>query len=155
MFFPKSYFITGGVGVSDISVINAFDKAVIDAGVGDYNLVQVSSIIPRNAIEINPIKLETGTVVPIVISKKTGITGEQICSGIGWGQTKDKNLGLVMEHHDLGVNREEIEKKLFDMLREGSAIRNIKLECMKTHIEILEVPNKSYGCVVSCLVLVG
>ena len=42
---PKQYFIVAGKG-EGFTPLNAFDAALGDAGVGDLNLVKVSSIVP-------------------------------------------------------------------------------------------------------------
>lgn len=38
--------VTLGAGEGETG-INAFDKALMDAGIADFNLVEMSSIIPR------------------------------------------------------------------------------------------------------------
>lgn len=45
------FFLTSGVGHSGTSPLNAFDRALDRAGISGLNLVQVSSVLPYNAIE--------------------------------------------------------------------------------------------------------
>jgi len=35
---PKKYFVTSGYAISTVSDLNAFDKALIEAGIGEQNL---------------------------------------------------------------------------------------------------------------------
>ena len=37
------------------SKLNAFDNALLDAGIGDVNLIKVSSILPKNTLSIKTI----------------------------------------------------------------------------------------------------
>ena len=46
---PSRFFITHSSAVSRTSDLNAFDRALISAGIGEQNLVSVSSVIPKNA----------------------------------------------------------------------------------------------------------
>ena len=46
---PKQVILTSGVGVGSTE-INAYDNALLNAGVGDYNLVKVTSVLPAGAI---------------------------------------------------------------------------------------------------------
>ena len=45
----KNYTIVSGVG-KGLTSLSAFDNALLNAGVGDYNLVKVSSILPAKCI---------------------------------------------------------------------------------------------------------
>ena len=44
---PHYYTLVSGIGKSQFPLV-AFDNALRDAGIGDYNLVRVSSILPPN-----------------------------------------------------------------------------------------------------------
>ena len=46
---PSKFFITHSSAVSPVSDLNAFDRALISAGIGEQNLVSVSSVIPKGA----------------------------------------------------------------------------------------------------------
>ena len=41
---PRKFFVTSGTALSDISEMNAFDQALVEAGIAEANLVPVSSI---------------------------------------------------------------------------------------------------------------
>jgi len=51
---PTKFFITHSSAVSETSDLNAFDKALLKAGIGELNLVSVSSVIPIGAERIEP-----------------------------------------------------------------------------------------------------
>lgn len=51
-FIPTRFWVTKGKGESDVSSLVAFDKVLIDAGIGHQNHILVSSVPP--SIEIKP-----------------------------------------------------------------------------------------------------
>jgi len=154
MFKPKGYFLAGGVGLSTVSPLNAFDNALKDAGIADYNLIPVSSIIPEEAVEVEPRSLEKGSMVFVVISISQGVSGDRVLAGIGW--TKPENsIGIIMEYH--GKNDTDVEgarERLREMLREAMGVRGLPMEEPKYHLEMLEIPPEHFGCAVACLVFI-
>jgi arginine decarboxylase len=69
--------------------LGSFDKALEKAGVHNYNLSELSSVIPpefelKNKGVHNRV-WDVGSVVACVISANTSSKrGEKVCSGIGW-----------------------------------------------------------------------
>ena len=61
---PKRFFLTSGSGEASTE-LNAFDAALLDAKIGDTNLVKLSSILPPWAEEIEPYELPKGSLVPL------------------------------------------------------------------------------------------
>ncbi|MCX6801242.1 MAG: hypothetical protein NTZ73_03570 [Candidatus Diapherotrites archaeon] len=55
--------IVSGCGESDISELNAFDNALINAGIHDCNLIPVSSIISKNTKIIKKFDCRAAAVV--------------------------------------------------------------------------------------------
>ena len=49
---PKKFFISSGCAVSKVSDLNAFDKALLEAGIGELNIVSVSSVLPVGAEQV-------------------------------------------------------------------------------------------------------
>jgi len=72
---PKRFLLTAGA-VEGSTHINAFDAALVAAGVGDTNLVKLSSILPPGAEEIAPYPLPKGWLVSLAY-------GECVCSKPG------------------------------------------------------------------------
>ena len=114
MIIYKNFFITSGYGEDDVSEINAFDRALMMAGISEANLVPVSSILPEDCqeLETNP-GVTIGEIVHCVLARQDGTQGSSISSGIACilGEREGKRYGLVMEAH--GNNgKEELEKDL-------------------------------------------
>lgn len=150
-FLPREFFITTGKGQSDTSEMNAFDNALIKAGIGQCNLVKVSSILPKNCEEISPVKIEPGTITFVVLSRSNGKKGEKISTGIGYAIMKnEQGYGIIAEdcnNKSEEKAREEIQKKL----REMASSRKMEIERIRIETESLEV-NSEFGCVIAALV---
>ncbi len=153
--FPRRYFATSGRGVSRASILNAFDEALKDARLWNYNLVPVSSIIPENAEEVDPPVLPPGSIVFVVMSKMTGRGGEPIVAGIAWAEGVDaggRRYGCVVEAN--GSNEEEVGKRLTSMLDEMCRSRGLRVVKKGRRIESMVVPEGHYGCVVAAVALI-
>lgn len=83
--------------------LGAFDAALSDANVHNYNLVELSSIVPEGAtIErvgaLEPDRWTTGDLLAVVLASKTSSTeGERIAAGLGWELAEEG--GVFMENH--------------------------------------------------------
>ena len=58
---PTTYFLVSGYAEGP-TLLNAFDNALAVAGIGNTNLVKMSSILPPAAQEIPPVKLSKPAV---------------------------------------------------------------------------------------------
>jgi len=154
---PKYFFITSGKAVNKISELNAFDEALMDAGIAQCNLVPVSSIIPSGAVEVEYVEITPGTITFCVLAKELGGPGEMISAGIAWGfGVDDRGLryGIVAEAHG-HVNREELLKELKATLHRMAEARRMKLSKADYRVEVIErVPDGHYGCVLVAFVFV-
>src|SRR5438128_5796065 len=95
---PDVLWVTHGEAEGDTK-LNAFDNALIAAGIGHWNLVKVTSVAPQTASFTDvPLEIEAGSVVPAVLtSAQSDRPGELItaCVGIGLGAGSH---GMIMEH---------------------------------------------------------
>ena len=83
--------------------LGAFDAALSGANVHNYNLVELSSIVPEGAtIErvgaLEPERWTTGDLLAVVLASNTSSTeGERIAAGLGWELAEEG--GVFMENH--------------------------------------------------------
>lgn len=114
--------VTKGIGKANTE-LSAFDKALIDAGIADHNLIHLSSIIPPKS-EIRKEKYELkaeefGNKLYVVIAEmRESRVSKKACAGLGWVLSEDgSQKGLFVEHE--GESEEEvqglIEKSLSEM----------------------------------------
>ncbi|RZN39820.1 MAG: hypothetical protein EFT35_03595 [Methanophagales archaeon ANME-1-THS] len=159
---PKAFFVTSGVGL-DLDQSSAFDLALQDAGIGECNLVEVSSILPAKAVEMERrnVLLTPGEITFCVLSRADGQSGELIGAGIGYGwlgqETGVKRVqgefGIICEHHG-HYSREYIAGKIQERLDKMAEIRNKKIVTKRSVVESIEVERGKFGSVVVALVFV-
>ncbi|MEM2849335.1 MAG: pyruvoyl-dependent arginine decarboxylase [Candidatus Bathyarchaeia archaeon] len=148
---PRRFFVTAGRGLSRVSKLNAFDRALIDAGIGDCNLVPVSSILPNGAEECKLCDIPAGSIVFVVMARMDGSEGETLGAGIAWAWEEGGRFGVVVEAHD-NMDHEKLKTALNDRLNEMAVMRKIKLKNVKYRVESLSVPKGFYGSVIAALV---
>jgi arginine decarboxylase len=157
---PKAFFVTSGVGM-DAEQTNTFDLALQDAGICECNLVEVSSILPANAVETERSSVTPGKITFCVMSRADGKSGEVIGAGIGYGWIgkEDENgkeqieFGIVCEHHG-HYSREYLAEKVQEKLYKMAEIRDKKLLKKDLLVESVEVEKGNFGSVVVVLVFV-
>lgn len=159
---PKAFFVTSGVGM-DPEQANAFDLALRDAGIGECNLVGVSSILPANAVETerSNVTITPGNITFCVMSRADGKSGEVIGAGIGYGWLGTENeegeeqreFGIICEHHG-HYSREYLAEKINEKLYKMVEIRTKKILKKELLVESVEVDKGKFGSVVVVLVFV-
>jgi len=106
----------------------AFDAALLAAGVGNYNLLKLSSVIPAGSIleEVDKYcepEEEYGQRLYVVISQKIETKpGHEAWAGLGWAQEKS-GKGLFVEIH--GASESEVKENIQKTLRAMKANRPI------------------------------
>lgn len=97
--------------------ISAFDKALQNAGVSNYNLLILSSVIPPNSKMIEVDKYTTppeeyGFKLYCVRAEiRSENIGEVIGAGLGYYQLPD-GRGVFVEHERKGTSEQEVEAEL-------------------------------------------
>ncbi len=68
--------------------LNAFDGALLAAGIGDLNLIRVTSIMPRHVSLVDEVpRLERGGFALVVYGARTSsVPGEMLASAVGVGR---------------------------------------------------------------------
>ena len=159
---PKAFFVTSGMGM-DAEQTNAFDLALRDAGIGECNLVEVSSILPANAVETerSSVMVTPGKITFCVMSRADGKSGEVIGAGVGYGWIgvenengeAEREFGIVCEHHG-HCSRDYLAEKVHEKLYKMAEIRDKKLLKKELLVESSEVEKGKFGSVVVVLVFV-
>ena len=112
---------TVGTGRTELS---AFDDALVQAGIGDYNLVQLSSVIPRGAdlaeleTYVEPAESFGQRLYVVRAEQRSSVTGEWVAAGIGWAQTDD-NRGWFVEHEVVASDRASAERDLNALIEDS------------------------------------
>lgn len=150
---PSKFFVTSGKASSPVSDLNAFDQALVDAGIGDLNIVMVSSILPEGIRQVPRRALPRGAITHCVLAQQRGNEGELVSAGIGFALREDNEGGYVVEGHLHGTQKrlKEILKWKLDAMGE---LRNIGLKKMNFKTEEISIPMDNYGVVLAACVFI-
>ncbi len=125
---PTKYFLTTGSS-EGFMPLNAFDQALLNAGIGNTNLIKMSSIIPPDCQRLDSIHLPYGALVPVAYASRISqIPGEIISAAVACAFPMDKEKpGLIMEYSATG-HKEEVEAIVIKMTEEGMRSRGEELK---------------------------
>lgn len=134
----------------------AFDAALVGAGVADFNLIRLSSVIPPKAevvtVERCPFAEAGGwgdRLYAVYAEQRTSVPGEQVWAGVGWVQDAETGRGLFVEHE--GRCEEDVRTQITASLRDLQAIRGLDLGRIHTSV----VGAKCAGTPTCALVICG
>ena len=147
---PKQYFIVAGKG-EGFTPLNAFDAALGDAGVGDLNLVKVSSIVPPYCERTEPQRIAPGTLIAIAYASKTSqLHGEVIAAAVAVGIPEERDrAGVIMEYSALG-HKQEVEEIVTEMAEYGLKSRGLRvknIECRAIEVKVAQIAAAFAGVV--------
>jgi pyruvoyl-dependent arginine decarboxylase len=130
--------------------LNAFDNALLAAGIHDCNLIPVSSILAKGTRILKRFRIRTGAFVPCVLSVAHGKRGERISAGVAAG-FNDNGYGFVVEGRDTrqGTVLGRLEKQLAEM----AAVRGQRVLRSQSRSEALTVTKRHGCCVAACVLL--
>ena len=109
------------------TLLNAFDNALYEAGIGDVNLIKVSSMLEENTSLIPLPKLKAGKIVNCVLSSICSENkGDEItaCVAVAIGD----ELGCVIEKTSINTPEEEVQKEAEKMVKYMMNKRNVKIK---------------------------
>lgn len=131
---PNIYCLVSGAAEGNTR-LNAFDNALLEAGVGDTNLMRMSSICPPAAKErdINDVRLPKGGLIPLAYAAIDSQTPQMwIASAIAIGIPEDPSEpGVIMEFED-HTRLEYVETIVKQMVVDAFEYRNRALKEIKT-----------------------
>ncbi|MHA1292757.1 MAG: pyruvoyl-dependent arginine decarboxylase [Promethearchaeota archaeon] len=120
---PNAVFFVKGVGYHK-SKLGSFEQALRDAGIAQFNLVKISSILPPYCIEIpredGLAQLRSGQIVYTVMSRaSSNELNRLISASIGVAKPADqRTYGYLSEHHAFGVKPEKVGEFAEDLAAE-------------------------------------
>ncbi len=129
---PNIFTLVKGAGEGR-RLLNAFDQALLTAGIGDTNLVRMSSIIPPGAAERSRIVLPKGALIPIAYAHiDSNQQGELISAAIALGLPDDPSeTGVIMEY-EARQPLSMVEEKARQMVEDAFTYRNRALREIKS-----------------------
>jgi arginine decarboxylase len=120
--------VTAGTGTGTTK-LSAFDAALNDAGVANYNLLRLSSVIPPESTVVThdtepiPDHLLPGVwgdrLYIVMAEQRVETPNEEAWAGIGWVQEGTTRKGLFVEHEGSSEQavRNDIEQSLRGLMK--------------------------------------
>lgn len=135
--------------------LSSFDAALMDAGIHDYNLIPVSSILAKGTkiVEGFGEKIEKGSFVPAVLSAcHSNKKGEGVIAVIGAAMLKS-GIGFVVELSESNATVERIKERINNKFELIAKARKTEIDG-EIHFAVAEHTVKEYGCAVAAAVYV-
>lgn len=129
--------ISSGTGVGPTELA-AFDHALVNAGVANFNLIYLSSVIPPGShvkvLETPEIpEGEWGDRLYVVVAqKRTNLRNQEVWAGIGWVQEEVSKKGLFVEHE--GHSEAEVRADIQNSLEALQLNRNVDFGPIQMHV---------------------
>jgi len=124
--------ISSGVGTGP-TTLAAFDSALNQAGIANYNIIRLSSVIPPNTeLIVHERQSIPEAVMPgewgdrlyvVMAEERVERPNEEAWAGIGWVQDPVTNKGLFVEHE--GNSEATVRNDITQSLEALMATRNI------------------------------
>lgn len=132
--------------------LNAFDNALCDAGIGDVNLIKVSSMLGKNT-EITELPLlKAGAMVNCVLSEVTSDTFGELITAVVAVAIGDE-LGCVVETSGRDKDPDELVKEAKDMVEYMMDKRGVEIRDLIVESSTMTV--SEIGSVVSAVVYIN
>lgn len=120
--------------------LNAFDNALSNAGIGDVNLIKVSSMLASNTEICELPKLKAGAMVNCVLSEITSDNpGDEIIAVIAVAIGEE--LGCVVETTGINKDNDEIINEAKDMVKYMMEKRDVEIKDLIVEYSIATVEN--------------
>lgn len=118
--------VTGGIGFGPTKLA-AFDAALRQAGIADFNLIHLSSMVPRRSA----IVASDNSVLPngawgdrlyvVMAQLRVDTRYEEAVAGLGWAQERETGRGVFVEH--VGHTEREVRRDILATLDSMAAGR--------------------------------
>lgn len=120
--------------------LNAFDNALSDAGIGDVNLIKVSSMLAGNAEIVDLPTLKAGSMVNCVLSEITSnIPGDEISAVIALAIGEE--LGCVVETTGTNKNIDDLVDEAKFMVKYMMDKRGVEIKDLIVETSTATVKN--------------
>lgn len=129
--------LSGGIGIGPTE-LSAFDQALVHAGVANFNLIYLSSVLPPDSkikIAEKPEKPEGNwgdRLYVVMAQKRTSQRNQEVWAGIGWIQDPKTKHGLLVEHE--GNSEAEVRADIRHSLNALAVNRGMQFSAPRMHV---------------------
>ena len=125
----------------------SYDAALADAGVENYNLVAVSSVIPAGvdveAVGTAPDLGPAGERLTVVEARATAAGPSSVAAALGWLESVDDGPGLFYEAAG-EIDAADVENRVLEGLAAGSELRDWAFGEPSVRVESSEADSGTY-----------
>lgn len=140
---PSKFTLVGATAEGGTE-LNAFDKCLLASGIGNLNLLRVSSILPPNTKLVEKLEIPPGSLTPTAYGYITSrVPGEIISAAVAVGINTEDSYGVIMEYSGK-CTLAEAEATIRRMVEEAFAVRGIPLN--KILVKAVEHKVEKCGC---------
>jgi arginine decarboxylase len=129
--------ISDGIGVGPTEIA-AFDQSLVHAGVANYNLIYLSSVLPpgSDVTYVERAKRPSGDwgdrLYVVMAQKRVSRRNQEAWAGIGWIQDEETKKGLLVEHE--GHSESEVKADIEHSLNALAKNRKMSFGPQQFHI---------------------
>lgn len=138
---PQKFTLVSGSG-EGLTTLNAFDAALLKSGLGNLNLLKVSSILPPHSKFQERLSIPPGSLTPTAYGSICSVKpGEIIAAAVGIGIPEEDTFGVIMECSAI-CSKADLERKMNLMVLEGIKTRHLTVQ----EIKICAVEHQVLNC---------
>lgn len=146
---PKKFTIVAAAS-EGATRLNAFDNALLASGIGNLNLLRVSSILPPGCEEVEHLDIPAGSLTPTAYGSIISETsGKKIAAAVAIGFGED-DYGVIMEYSG-ECSQKEAEAEVTKMAEEAFKVRGRKL--VRVEAKGSEIVVDKCGCAFAAVAL--
>lgn len=138
------------------TALAAFDRALLQAGVANFNLIRLSSVLPPGTEVVDvprwcpPPEAQWGDRLYAVYATQPATRrGQEAWAGVGWVQDRTSGRGLFVEHE--GEDEQAVRDQIVASLEDLQAGRGVDLGPIQSRV----VGGRCVDLPISALVLVA
>jgi len=152
LFVPSSYFLVAGRGDSTSSLI-AFDLALLSVGIGNVNLIKLSSILAPGLKNYRPSKIAPGSFVGAAYATFSSSGSKvQMAAAVAIAHSTDPSRESVIMEYAGQFSAKEAERIVTEMATK--ALESRKLQTRSVEIASIEHVSVDVGCVFAAVIQV-
>ena len=125
----------------------SYDAALAEAGVENYNLVSVSSVIPAGvtveSVGTAPDLGPAGERLTVVEARATAAGPSSVAAGLGWVESVDGGPGLFYETAG-EIDATDVETRVREGLEAGAGLREWTLGDPRVRVESSRAASGTY-----------
>jgi arginine decarboxylase len=131
-FLPSSYFLAAGAGDASAALV-AFDRALLSVGLGNINLIRLSSILPPGLKRTPPIQFQPGAFVGAAYATLSlESAGDLISAAVAVAHPLDDSRESIIMEHAAMLPAKDVESRAIDMARAALESRNLPIKDIET-----------------------